>query len=44
MLMLLNLSIMHGIANTFMDELFALLWKELLPNDNKMLATICVLF
>jgi hypothetical protein len=39
MLLLLNLRIMHAISNAFMDELFSLLWKELLPKDNKMLTS-----
>jgi hypothetical protein len=38
-LLLLNLKIMHSMSNAFMDKLFSLLWKELLPEENKMLAT-----
>jgi hypothetical protein len=38
MLLLLNLRTMHVVNNAFMDELFFLLWKELLPKYNKMLA------
>ncbi len=38
-LLLLNLTIVHGVSNNFMDELFSLLWKELLPKGNKMPAT-----
>jgi hypothetical protein len=38
-LLLLNLRIIHGISNSFMDELFSLLRKELLPKGNKMPAT-----
>jgi hypothetical protein len=30
-LLLLNLRTIHGVSNNFMDELFSLLWKELLP-------------
>ncbi len=33
-LLLLNLRKIHGISNSFMDELFSLLWKELLPKGN----------
>jgi hypothetical protein len=36
MLLLLNLRIVHVVNNAFMDEPFSLLWKELLPKDNKM--------
>jgi len=39
-LLLLNLNIVHGVAHTFMDELFSLLKNELLPKRNKMLTTI----
>lgn len=39
MLLLLNLSIVHGITNTFMDELFSLLRNEVLPKNNKLPAT-----
>ncbi len=39
MLLLLNLSIVHGITNTFMDKLFSLLRNELLPKNNKLSAT-----
>jgi hypothetical protein len=38
-LLLLNLSIVHGVAHTFMDELFSLLKNELLPKNNKMPTT-----
>ncbi len=38
-LLLLNLRTIHGTSNSFMDELFSLLQKELLPKGNKMLAT-----
>ncbi len=34
-LLLLNLSTMHGVIHTFMDELFSLLWNKLLPKNNK---------
>lgn len=40
MLLWLNLKVVHGISNAFMDELFSLLWKQLLPNENKMPTTI----
>jgi hypothetical protein len=30
--LLLNLRVVHGVSNNFMDKLFSLLWKELLPN------------
>jgi hypothetical protein len=36
MLLLLNLRTIHGVCNVFMDELFSLLHKELLPKGNKM--------
>jgi hypothetical protein len=39
MLLLLNLKVVHGINNVFMDEVFSLLWKELLPKGNKMPTT-----
>jgi hypothetical protein len=39
LLMLLNLKTVHGVSTSFMDELLALLWKELLPKGNKLLAT-----
>jgi hypothetical protein len=39
MLLLLNLKIMHGVSNVFMDEVFSLLRKELLPRGNKMPTT-----
>lgn len=39
MLLLLNLKAVHCISNASMDELFSLLWKELLPNANKMPTT-----
>ncbi len=39
-LLLLNLSIVHGVTNTFMDELFVFLRKDLLLKGNKMLATL----
>jgi hypothetical protein len=35
-LLLLNLRIVHFVSNAFMDELFSLLCKELLPKGNKM--------
>lgn len=35
----LNLNIVHGVTHTFMDELFSLLQKKLLPNNNKMLTS-----
>jgi hypothetical protein len=38
-ILLLNLWIVHAVSNAFMDELFSLLWKELLPKDNKMLVS-----
>jgi hypothetical protein len=34
MLLLLNLKIVHGLTNVFMDELFSLLRKKLLPKGN----------
>jgi hypothetical protein len=34
-LLLLNLKTIHGLTNVFMDELFSLLQKELLPKGNK---------
>jgi hypothetical protein len=33
---LLNLKTIHGVCNVFMDELFSLLQKELVPKGNKM--------
>jgi hypothetical protein len=39
MLMLLNLKAIHGLSNVFIDELFSLLWKELVPKGNTMLVT-----
>jgi hypothetical protein len=39
MLLLLNLQVMHGVSNAFVEELFSLLQKELLPNGNKMPTT-----
>ncbi len=39
MLLLLNLNIVHNVSNIFMDELFSLLKKELLPKNNKMPST-----
>jgi hypothetical protein len=39
MLLLLNLKIVHGFINVFMDELFSLLRMELLPKGNKMPTT-----
>ncbi len=36
MLLLLNLRIVHRVNDVFMDELFSLLCKELLPKGNKM--------
>ncbi len=39
MLLLLNLKIVHGLSNVFMDELFSLLRKKLLPKGNKMPTT-----
>jgi hypothetical protein len=39
MLLLLNLKVVHGVSNVFMDELFSLLQKGLLPNGNKMPTT-----
>ncbi len=36
MLLLLNLKIVHGLTNVFMDELLSLLQKKLLPKRNKM--------
>jgi hypothetical protein len=38
-LLLLNLRIVHVVSNAFMDEPFSLLWKELLPKDDKMSAS-----
>ncbi len=38
--MLLNLKIVHGVNNVFMDELFSLLKMELLPKGNNMPSTI----
>ncbi len=37
--LLLTLKTIHGISNSFMDELFSLLLKELLPKGNRMLVT-----
>jgi hypothetical protein len=39
MLFLLNLKILHGLTNVFMDELLSLLQKKLLPKGNKMPTT-----
>ncbi len=39
MLLLLNLKIIHGLDNVFMDELYSLLRKKLLPKGNKMPTT-----
>ena len=36
MLMLLNMCSFHGVSNAFVDELFSLLQKDLLPNNNTM--------
>jgi hypothetical protein len=38
--MLLNLKIVHGVSNVFMDKLFSLLKMELLPKGNNMPTTI----
>ncbi len=38
-LLFLNLRTIHGISNSFMDELFSLLRKESLPKGNKMPTT-----
>ncbi len=38
-LLFLNMKTMHSINNVFMDELFSLLRKKLLPKENKMLVT-----
>jgi hypothetical protein len=38
-LLLFDLSIMHGVIHTFVDELFSLLRKELLSKNNKLPAT-----
>jgi hypothetical protein len=38
-LLLLNLNTVHVVSNTCMDELFSLLWRVLLPKDNKMPTT-----
>jgi hypothetical protein len=38
-LLFLNMKTMHSVSNAFVDELFSLLWKKLLPKENKMLAT-----
>jgi hypothetical protein len=35
-LLLLNLRIVHGVSNVFMNELFSFLHLELLPKVNKM--------
>jgi hypothetical protein len=37
--LLLNSKTIHGVSNSFMDELFSLLRKELLPKGNKLHAT-----
>jgi hypothetical protein len=37
--MLLNLKTVSRVSNSFMDELLALLWKELLPKGNELIAT-----
>lgn len=39
MLLLLNLKVVRGVSNAFMDKLFSLLQKKLLPNGNKMPTT-----
>jgi hypothetical protein len=39
MLLLLNLKIVHGLTNFFMDELLSLLRRLLLPKRNKMPTT-----
>ncbi len=39
MLLLLNSKMVHGLSNVFMDELFSLLQKELLPKGNTKLIT-----
>lgn len=36
---MLNLNIVHSVSNTFMDELFSLFKKKLLPKNNKMPST-----
>jgi len=36
LLLLLNLKTIHGVSNSFMNELFSLLRKELLPKGNKL--------
>jgi hypothetical protein len=33
-LLLLNLVTTHGVSNTFVDELFTILWVDLFPKDN----------
>jgi len=38
-LLLLNLRIVHGVSNAFMNELFSFLHLELLPKVSKMLTT-----
>jgi hypothetical protein len=38
--LLANLKTMHGVSSVFMNELFSLLWKELLPKGNKMRTTL----
>lgn len=38
-LLLFDLSVMHGVIHTFVDELFSLLRKELLLKNNKLPAT-----
>ncbi len=35
-LLLLNLISTHGVSNTFVDELFTLLWVDLFPKDNNL--------
>jgi hypothetical protein len=39
LLLLLNLRTIHGVSNSFMDEFFSLLRKELPPKGNKLFAT-----
>jgi hypothetical protein len=39
MLLLLNLKIINGLNNVFMDELYSFLWKKILPKGNKMPTT-----
>jgi len=38
-LLCLNMKTMYLVSNAFMDELFSLLRKKLLPKENKLIAT-----